>query len=137
MTSKVPWRGSEPGAEGDLGGVVSGVLADAVQRSGAHPQDHPPEVVRVPRDLGVEEAGRGGLGPQQFLGVVQVVPGLFDRPLGVVVEPAVLVAADDVPGLKGLDLIDRAPLGPEAADRALAQVHMDPVVDGVASHDQP
>ena len=89
------------------------MLADAVQRSGAHPQGHPPEVVRVPRDLGVEEAGRGGLGPQQFLGVVQVVPGLFDRPLGVVVEPAVLVAADDVPGLKGLDLIDRAPPGPK------------------------
>jgi hypothetical protein len=43
-------------------------------------------VVRVPLDRGVEEADGGALGAQEFIGVVQVLPGLFDRPPGVVVE---------------------------------------------------
>jgi hypothetical protein len=43
------------------------------------------------------------------------VPGLRDRPLGVVV-PLVLVTADDMPGLEGRDLVDRVPPWPEASD---------------------
>src|SRR5262245_17846491 len=79
------WRGSEPGAESDLGERLVGVLADAVERPGADPQDQPAKVVRVVLDLGAEEALRGAFGPQQFLGVVEVLPGFRDRPRGVVV----------------------------------------------------
>ena len=63
------------------------MLAYAVERAGAHPQDIPPEVIRVPLDLGVEVADGGVLGAQELVGVVQVLPGLFDRPLRIVVEP--------------------------------------------------
>src|SRR5262249_10815108 len=58
---------SEPGVEDDLGGVSLGVLAHAVERAGAHPQDQPPEVGRVPLDLGVEEAQSSALGPQELV----------------------------------------------------------------------
>src|SRR5690349_21853693 len=104
---------SEPGGEDDRAEVFAGVLADAVERAGGHPQDQPPQVVRVPLDLGVEVAERVVLGPQQLVGVVQVLPGLFDRPLRVVVELPVLVPAHDMPGPERLDLTDRLPPGSE------------------------
>jgi hypothetical protein len=66
-------------------------------------------MVGVPLDLRVEEVDGGGLGPQELVRVIEVVPGLRDRPLSVVIELAVLVPADDVPGLEGLDLLDRVP----------------------------
>src|SRR5690348_6692581 len=100
---------SEPGGEDDRAGVVVGVLADAVEGAGGHPQDQPPRVVRVPLDLGVEVAERGVRGPQELVGVVQVLPGLVDRPLRVVVELAVLVAAHDMAGPERRDLADRVP----------------------------
>jgi hypothetical protein len=73
-------------------------------------------MVRVPSYLCVEEFDRGVLGPQELRGVVEVLPGLRDRALGVVVELLVLVPGDDVPGLAGLDLVDRVPPWPEATD---------------------
>jgi hypothetical protein len=95
---------SEPRVESDLAHVSGGVPADAVERRGTDPQDRPASMVRVPIELGVEEVDGGVLRPQQLLGVVEVLPGLRDRPLGVVVEPAVLVAGDDVPGLSASTL---------------------------------
>jgi hypothetical protein len=62
------------------------VFADAVDRAGTGPAHRPRQVVRVPLDHRVEEADGRVLGPQQFVGVVEVLPGLRDRPLYVVVE---------------------------------------------------
>ena len=96
-------RDSQLGGEGDLGGVSLGVLAYAVKRTGAYPQDKAPQMFWAPLDLGVEKPEGGSLGGQQFVGVVQVLRGLGDRPPGVVVEPAVLVTGHDMPGLEGPD----------------------------------
>src|SRR6516165_3013207 len=97
------------------------MLADTVERAGCHPQDQPPEMVRVSRDLGVEVPGGGVLGVQELVRVVQVLPGLRDRPLRVVVEPLVLMTAHNMPGPERLDPVDRLPPGAETAHRALAE----------------
>jgi len=65
------------------------------------------------------------------------LPGLFHGPLRVVVAPLVLVAAYDMPARERLDPIDRFAPWAEADDRALAEVHMNRVVDHVPGHDQP
>ena len=58
--------------------------------------------------------------------------------LGLVVELLVLVAGHDMPGLERLDLVDRVPPGPEAADgHALREVHVNAVVDHIPGDDQP
>jgi hypothetical protein len=48
-------------------------------------------MVRVPLDLCVEEVDGGVLGPQELVGVVEVLASLRDRPVGVVLELLVLV----------------------------------------------
>jgi hypothetical protein len=68
------------------------MVARAVDRADRRPQDRPAEVVRVALELGVEEVQRSIRRPQQLLGVVEVLPGLRDLPVGVVVELRVLVA---------------------------------------------
>src|SRR3954451_4868943 len=127
---------SKPGVEDDLAGVLLGVFAHAIERAGTHPQDHPPEVIRVALDLGVEEVDGAALAAQELVGVIQVLPGFRDRPLGVVFEPLVLVSADDVPGLERLDLVDRVPPRHKASDRALPEIHVHAVVDRVTGDDQ-
>jgi hypothetical protein len=100
---------SQPRRDGDPADVLVGMLARAVEDARPHPQDPPPEVVRVALDLRGEEFDGAGLGPQELFRVVEVLPGLRDRSLGVVVELLVLVTADDVSGFEGLDLVDRLP----------------------------
>src|SRR4026209_934060 len=115
----------EPGSEDDLADVLVGVLAHAVEDARAYPQDGSPEMVGVAVDLCVEEVDGGLLGPQELLRVVEVLPGLRDRPRGVVVESAVLVTSDEVAGLEGLDLVDRvAPWREASDDRCLGEVHV-------------
>ena len=106
---------SKPSLHRDRGDVLSGVVTHAVDCTGAGPQHCPSQVVWVPLDLGVEEVDGGVLGPQQFVGIIEVLPGLGDRPPCVVVKPLVLVSADNMPGLEGLDLVNRVPPWPEAA----------------------
>jgi hypothetical protein len=53
---------------------------------------------RVPLHHGVEELDGRGLSPQELVRVVEVLEGLCDQPLGVVVELFVLVSGNDVPG---------------------------------------
>ena len=128
----------QPGAENDLGDVLVGVLTDAVEHAGPGPQDEPPEVVGVALDLGVEKVDGRVLGAQELLGVVEVLAGLGDRALGVVVELLVLVAGDDVPGRQRLHLVDRLAPWPEVAeDPDLCEIHVNAVVDHVAGDDQP
>jgi hypothetical protein len=50
------------------------VFADAIQRTGANPQDQPAEIVRVALDLGVEEVDGGALGPQTLPCICAIVP---------------------------------------------------------------
>src|SRR5215475_5379619 len=92
-------RNLEPGGGEDLSDVLSGVFAHAVESRGARPEHRPCQVVRVPRDLGIEKIDGSLLGPQQFVGIVEVSAGFGDRPLSIVVEFPVLVTGDDVPGL--------------------------------------
>ena len=107
-------RRSEPAGNDDLADVLRG--ARARRRARLHrPKDCPPEVVRGTADLRVEAVDGRVLGPQEPLRVVQVLPGLRYRPPGIVIELAVLVAGDDVPGLEGLDLVDR--LSPRVRSR--------------------
>jgi hypothetical protein len=73
----------KPSGQDNLGEVLSGVFAHAIEHAGARPQDGPPETVGVSLDLGVEEADGGVLGPQELVGVVDVLPGLRDGPFGV------------------------------------------------------
>src|SRR5690242_5120520 len=127
---------SEPRLEDHPADVPLGVLTHAIERAGAHPQHRAPQVRRVAPELRVEEAGGGGLGPQERVRVVEVLPSLRDRPRGVVVEGAVLVTGDDVARLQRLDPVDRLAPRAEAADRALPEVHVDAVVDRVAGDDE-
>ena len=95
-------------------------------------------MVGVALDLGVEKVDGGVLGAQQFLGVLEVLAGLGDCALGVVVELPVLVAGDDVPGRQRLHLVDRVAPWPEVAeDPDLCEIHVNAVVDHVAGDDQP
>src|SRR5262245_12010273 len=98
--------GSEPGGSEDLSDVLSGAFAHAVESRGTGPEHRPRQVVRVPRDLGVEEIDGRVLGPQELFGVVEVMPSLCDRPPSIIVEFPVLVTGDNVPGLQALDLVD-------------------------------
>src|ERR1700748_3552181 len=104
VESFVAPAGSKPGGENDLAEISVGVLADAVEHAGPGPKDKSPEVVWVALNLGVEKVDGGVLGAQELLGVVEVLAGLGDRALGVVVELLVLVARDDVPGRQRLHL---------------------------------
>src|SRR5262245_45358257 len=133
------WRWqSKPAGNEDLADVLSGVFADAVECIGTGPQHRPRQVVWVPLDLGVEEVDGGFLGPQELVGIVEVLPGLPDRPLGVVVELPVLVTGDDMPGLEGRDPVDRVPPWPEASDdHTLCEVQVRSVVDHIPGNDEP
>src|SRR5262249_11269142 len=129
---------SQPSGNEDWADVLSGVFANAVDRAGTGPEHRPPQVAWVPLDLGVEEVDGGARGPQELVGVVEVLPGLRDRPVGVVVEVLVLVTRDDMPGFERRDLVDRRPPWPEAIhEHTLPEPHVNAVVDHIPGDNQP
>ena len=128
---------SKPAGNEELADVLFGVFAHAVDRTGAGPEHRPRQVVRVALDHRGEEVDGGGFVAKALVGVVEVLAGLGDRPLGVVVEVLVLVPADDVPGLEGFDLVDRLSPGPEAVDvHTLPDVQVGAVVDHISGDDK-
>src|SRR4051794_10996931 len=76
--ASVPVSASEPSGEDLLAHVLVRVFAHAIDSAHARPQDRPPEVRRVPLELGLEEVHGGVPGPQELVCVVEVLPGLRD-----------------------------------------------------------
>src|SRR5215469_7766595 len=128
----------KPSGDDDLTEVLFWVFTRAVERPGTGPEDRPAQVVWVSPDHRIEEVDGGGLGPQEFVRPVEILPRLRDGPLGVVVEMLVQVPADDVLRLEGFDLVDCLSPGPEAAaDHTLREIHVTAVVDHVPRDNQP
>jgi hypothetical protein len=128
----------KPSGDDGLTEVRFWVFARAVERPGADPEDGPAQVVRVSLDHRIEEVDGGGLGPQEFVRPVEILPRLRDGPFGVVVEMLVLVPADDVLRLERCDLVDCVSPRPEAADdHTLREIHVTAVVDHVPRDNQP
>ena len=130
--------GSEKAGEDDRADVLVGVLAHAVDRAGARPTAPSGprwsgyrSIFALKKSTAVVSVRRSSSASSRYCRVSAIVRSASSS------SRLFWCPADDVPGLEGLDRVDRLPPRPEAADdHALPEIHVNAVVDHVAGDDQ-